>query len=429
MENKRRSLRKRSIFPQEFMIEFLTDPILRAPTWASIFLCASSALMGAILFFQRKLLFSESISHAAYPGAVIGILFLAVLGPEYESFSFLAVLLGALGSSWLGARMLKSLEKKVSSDSSLCFTLAIFFGFGVLLVSLLQEMFPMWISQVQALLYGQAATLTDIHILIYGILALGSILLIGTQFHSLQALLFDRTFAKSIGIKVKLVERLLFWLLLLSVVAGIRSVGVILISAMLIGPSIAARQWSNRLQTVFILSAVIGAISGLLGNIISVQLAIPTGPAIVLVSSAFAVLSLLFAPKRGALFRVGRQVAFRLRCMEENVLKSMWKTNRLHCSSKYVLFRLRRHGWIEKEGSGYCLTEDGKSKAAAVVRLHRLWELYLTEKLGLKAEKVHANAEEMEHILTPEIEERLTKLLANPAKDPHEQPIPERLIL
>lgn len=68
----------------------------------------------------------------------------------------------------------------------------------------------------------------------------------------------------------------------------------------------------------------------------------------------------------------------------------------------------------------------GREKAASIVRLHRLWELYLTDTLGFQAEKVHRTAEEMEHILTPEIEEKLTRLLSNPKQDPHQQPIPEK---
>ena len=61
---------------------------------------------------------------------------------------------------------------------------------------------------------------------------------------------------------------------------------------------------------------------------------------------------------------------------------------------------------------------------ARIVRLHRLWELYLVNYLGMGAQKVHANAEEMEHILTPAMEQELTQLLKDPKVDPHQQPIP-----
>jgi Mn-dependent transcriptional regulator len=85
-------------------------------------------------------------------------------------------------------------------------------------------------------------------------------------------------------------------------------------------------------------------------------------------------------------------------------------------------------GLSEKKNC-YQLTGDGYQKAAAVVRLHRLWEVYLTHYLGKEPECVHRNAEEMEHILTPDLERRLTEILADPQKDPHHQPIPGRQLL
>ena len=82
-------------------------------------------------------------------------------------------------------------------------------------------------------------------------------------------------------------------------------------------------------------------------------------------------------------------------------------------------------GWIKQEKNHfYCLTEDGQHRAAHIVRLHRLWEVYLANYLGMGAERVHRNAEEMEHILTPELEHELTLLLKDPKQDPHQQPIP-----
>jgi manganese/zinc/iron transport system permease protein len=299
----------------------------------------------------------------------------------------------------------------------------------------MQESAPMWISQVNALLYGQAATLTDIHILIYGILALCSVSFVACAFRPLQMLLFDRGFAKSIGIRAKTIERLLFFLILLSIVAGIRSVGVILMSGMLIAPAIAARQFSSNLKSVFFLSALFGALSGLLGNVFSVEIAlryqiyIPTGPMIVLVGSTFAFFGLLFSPSRGVVFRFIRVWLFRLRCLEENVLKGIWKKGKIpkvELKSRLALHRLIHQGWVLNEGGHLRLTPDGNTRAAAIVRLHRLWELYLTEQLGCPAGRVHHSAEEMEHILTPELEARLTQLLDDPERDPHHQPIPER---
>ncbi len=428
-------------------LDYFTDPILRSPTIGCMLMCMAASLTGVILFFQRRLMVSESISHAAYPGGVAGILVLSLFGPAMEEYSFLAALVGALVSSWIGLKAISLLERKVKikSDSALTFALAVFFGIGILLASWLQEVQPMWISQANILLFGQAATLTDLHIAIYGALTVIAISLIIVFFRPIQAILFDRGFSKSIGIKTRMIERFLFWLLLFSIVAGIRSVGVILMSGMLIAPAIAARQFSNRLKTIFCLAAFFGAMSGWLGNVLAVEIAIsyervhlPTGPVIVLVGTAFALLGMLFSPKRGVFFRLIRIGAFRLRCLEENILKRIWMKGNLtrqdlkrsfSSSLRFVLFRLIRQGWVKESNGQLMLTTDGTLKAARVVRLHRLWELYLTQQLGVQAERVHRNAEEMEHILTSEFEARLTKLLLNPKQDPHKQPIPDRGIL
>lgn len=423
---------------------YFTDPILRAPTIGCILMCVAASLMGVILLMQRRLLIGESISHAAYPGAILGVFTLAFFGLDEEPYAFFAVLGGAFFSSWLGLKAISYLERawKVSSDAALCFVLAVFFGMGVLLTSWLQGVYPMWTQQAKILLFGQAATLTDEHVVLYGVLVGASLLFIAFAFRQIQALLFDRGFANSVGLPTRALDKILRLFLLFSIVLGLRSVGVILMSGMLIAPAVAARQCSHRLKVVFILAALFGALSGLLGNVLSVEIALryegvhlPTGPAIVLVGTCFALIALLFSPKRGVLFRVLRMAFFRLRCLEENVLKGLWRRGGMKKEDlkrhypamlPFVLHRLVRSGWIVRRENMLHLTVDGFLKASNIVRLHRLWELYLTEQLGFQAERVHHSAEEMEHILTPELEERLTRLLSNPQKDPHQQPIPQR---
>lgn len=409
------------------ILEFFSDPVLRAPTWGCILMCIASSLMGVLIFLRKKSLLSETLSHATYPGACLGIALLGLFFPQFEEWTFLAVLGGAFISSLLGLKAIQKMEKsRVSPDAALTFVLAVFFGLGILISSAMQASMPTWAKQAHMLLFGQAATMTDVHIWIYGSLALSIVAFVFLTFRPLQATLFDPQFAKSAKIPVEPLEKIVFWLLLLSLIVGIRSVGVVLMSGMVIAPAVAARQFTDRLQTVLLLSALFGALSGLLGNIFSVVYYLPTGPAIVLTGSAIAFLALLFAPKRGLFFRLFRIWAFRIRCTEENFLKSLWKKRSLSPSTwieKIALWRLKKEGWVDTHS---ILTADGFKKAASIVRLHRLWELYLTEELGFQAEKVHRTAEEMEHILTDEMEERLTKLLENPKHDPHQQPIPER---
>lgn len=194
-------------------------------------------------------------------------------------------------------------------------------------------------------------------------------------------------------------------------------------------------------------------LSGYLGNYLSAELSsyfstvypgskfsIPTGPMIVVVAACICVFSLLFAPERGMVIRAFRIARFRYNCTCENVLKAMWRIGpnsdisfedivSYQAASKgyshFVLKRLTHNGWVEKTGTDiYRLTHDGSIWAAKIVRLHRLWEVYLADYLGVGAERVHRSAEEMEHIITPELEQELTLLLHDPKEDPHHQPIP-----
>jgi manganese/zinc/iron transport system permease protein len=439
------------------LFSFFTDPILRAPTIGCMLMCLAASLMGAVVFLRKQSLIGEALSHAAYPGVILGVMasgFLSIQESEELQLSLL-VLTGAFLTSLLGIWAIQALEKRmnVPSDAALCFVLSTFFGVGLTLASEVQFSFTALYKQALTYLYGQAATMTDVHILIYGILASVVLIFIFLLYKELQVITFDRQYAKSLGIRVKFIDTLLFFLVALAVIIGIRSVGVILMSAMLIAPAAAARQFTNRLSILFILSALFGMFSGFLGNYFSVQftetlslsypaarIILPTGPMIVLVAAAICMCALLFAPERGLLVRLWRIKRFRYTCICENVLKAMWRIgpeaaislqqiakyqtiSRLYL--RFLLWRMFCNGWIEREKDRlYRLTADGQLRAAKIVRLHRLWEVYLANYLGVGIERVHRNAEEMEHIITPELERELILLLNDPKKDPHQQPIP-----
>ena len=219
-------------------------------------------------------------------------------------------------------------------------------------------------------------------------------------------------------------------------------------AGMLIAPALAARQLTQSLKFTFFISGLIGAISGFLGNYFSVmipyylqaeKLSLPTGPMILLVASFICLLALLFAPQKGVITRMMRVIKFRRNCQLENILKALWKdksrgvtlkeVSAMQNLSRFIAFlrmrRLHAKGWLDFINKKYFLSARGETKAREIVRLHRLWELYLVH-LGAAKDKVHASAEEMEHVLTPDLEKELTELLKDPLKDPHDQPIPHR---
>lgn len=439
------------------LFSYFVDPVLRGPTIGSMLMCLVAALIGSIGLLRKQSLIGEALSHAAYPGVILGVMIAGILsiGDNHELGIAFLIMSGAFCTALIGLWAIQLLETKlsISSDSALCFILSAFFGIGVTLASHVQFTHTALYKQAQTYLYGQAATMVDSHIYLYGILALIVIVTMILIDKELRAVTFNPDYARSLGINVRAINLVIFILTAFAVVIGIRSVGVVLMSAMLIIPAAAARQYTNRFHVMLILAACFGIASGFFGNYFSVELtnyladqypktrlAVPTGPTIVLVAATICVFSLLFAPQRGMVLRWIRALRFRHQCLRENLLKAIWRIgpeeqvtleqiakqqsiNKIYLH--FLLIGLVYSGWLEKLAPDtYKLSPAGKQRAAQIVRLHRLWEVYLANYLGVGIERVHRNAEEIEHIITPEIERELTALLHDPQVDPHQQIIP-----
>lgn len=429
------------------MITLFTDPILKGPTMCAMLMCFACALVGVMTFIRKESLLGETLSHSTYPGIMVASLFMSMTSTK--SFILWGIF-GALTTSLLSLLLLRYAKQslKMRSDSALCFVLALFFGLGLIFSSYLQNVNSSIYKQARVFLFGQTATIPDSYFMLCLALALTALFLIFFFYKAIQIVNLDPIFSKTVGLNPFWVEMLSYLLLILVIGVGVRTIGLFLISGMLIGPAIAARQWTSRLNRMFIIAAAVGLLSGPLGIYISVKasemtqnsLSFPTGPTILMVNAFIASLSLIFAPKRGWVMRTLRILKFRKRCNEENILKSLWhfkqKGQRVVTDKTVLAFQgiskvhfylltayLNFKGELIKSSGKLSLTEKGTQKARRIVRMHRLWELYLVH-IGVGKEKVHHNAEEMEHIITPEIEKQLLKLMKNPLYDPHNKPIP-----
>lgn len=430
--------------------EVFNDPIFRGPFWGSVFMSIASSLIGCIAIVRKKALFGESVSHSAYPGVIIGLFVSVFCGGGSEASLMLNILIFGSLFALTGFYLIEKLTEKykISSDASQCYILASFFGLGLTLASIIQKSHGQLYKKIQALLYGQAATMGDFHILSYGLFAfvvLGFILLF---FPYLKAYLFDVSFCDGMGLNSFVLKAGLILLFSFSVVLGMKSAGTILMCGILVAPAICALQLAHRFSSMLIIAATVGGLSAAIGVFLSMIIpevtslnSFPTGPAIVLVASCFCFLAFLMSPKKGLVVCCFRKFCFKRRCIKEHILKIMWKRSEisfaredlvdLKIASKimtsFCLYGLYRNGWVQKDVlNSYQLTKDGKKKAAYIIRLHRLWELYLSEHLGFLDHQIHKSAEEMEHIISPEIEKKLTRLLLDPKKDPHDQPIPQK---
>jgi len=402
-------------------------------------LAASSSVVGAFSYLKGQSLVGDAIAHALLPGVVLAF----ILGGIRNS-SFL--ILGALISGLLAHYGIGYIENKtkLKSDTAVSLVLSTFFGFGIMLMSYIQRTGQGQQAGLERFLLGKAAAITMQDIYIFSALALVLIIGVGLFYKGFQLMTFNEDFAHAIGLPMPLIRFTFTVLTVLAITIGIQTVGVVLMAALLITPSAAARVWTNSLPAMLALAASFAGVAAVMGTYISSVLPkMPTGPWVVLVLAFFGFSSLLFAPKRGWFSKQRRAKANQRKTIRENVLKLLFqqeeqrglptllsieeiqgiramRLDRLTSTLKELKNRLL----IIDHGGSYGLTELGRGEGRRVVRLHRLWELYLTERLGMAADHIHPQAETMEHVITPEIEELLVKELGNPEVDPHQSPIP-----
>jgi manganese/zinc/iron transport system permease protein len=336
-------------------------------------------------------------------------------------------------------------RSRIKPDAALALTLSVFFGAGILLLTHIQKTGNAAQAGLDKFLFGQAASLVPTDVALLGGVTVALLAVVAMAFKEFKLLAFDPQFAGTLGWPVGAIDLLLGTLTVLAVTVGLQSVGVVLMAAMLVTPASAARYWTDRLPVMLLLAALFGAGSGALGALISMLAPrMPTGPWTVVAATTIFVFSLLAAPRRGVVARALRRWRTGRRIGEENVLKTLYQLGETdrdwhaprdpaavaarrrapRSSVERVMPRLSAAGWLERVGPAWRLTPAGLDRARRVVRLHRLWEVYLTERLHLAADHVHDDAEEIEHILTPELEAQLEQALAHPRFDPHRQRIP-----
>lgn len=429
----------------EHLLDFLLlrDLNTRTVVLGSIILGIGSAAIGCFAFLRKRSLVGDAVAHSVLPGVAIGFMVAGSKDP-------LALMVGAVVAGWFSMVAMDYVVRnsRIREDAAIGLALSVFFGLGVLLITHIQHSGAADQSGLDRFLFGQAASLVTRDVIVFGVVSLFLLVAIVLAFKELKLVSFDPDFARAIGYPVRALELLMTTLLVLAVVIGVQAVGVVLMAAMLITPAAAARYWTDRLPVMVLLASLTGVVAGYAGAFVSYDNArMPTGPWIVMVASAIFFFSLTFAPERGAVARYLRRRKNRQVTLVENVLKTMHRMGEV--DDKEFAFRkpqeiqefrriplrtllrgLRRlesEGYVQKgSGEEWKLTTEGYARGARITRLHRLWEVYLTKHVQIAADHVHDDAESIEHVLTPELEEQLERLLNRPENDPHQQAIPYR---
>jgi len=248
-------------------------------------------------------LLGDAVAHAALPG--IALAFLITGSRETWALTIGAAILG-----WVGALLVIAIRRttRIKEDTALGLVLSVFFGFGLLLLTFIQKRPNSSQAGLDKFLFGQAATLliSDVWLIVaLGAAAFAVIMIFWKEF---KLLCFDADYGATLGLPMRLLDIALTTTLVIAIVAGLQTVGVILMSAMVVAPAAAARQWTNRLGVMVALAAAFGATAGIGGAIASSTAAgLPTGPMIVVCLSLIAAASLLLAPARGIVWRALRE--------------------------------------------------------------------------------------------------------------------------
>jgi manganese/zinc/iron transport system permease protein len=423
------------------MNSFLTDPNVQTVTLGVMLLGAAAGMTGSFAFVRKRALVGDAIAHSVLPGVCLAFLLSGQKHPLY-------LLIGAAVTGWLSLLFMDFITRhsKIKPDAAIGVVLSLFFGLGILLLTAIQNSGSGNQAGLDKFLFGKAASLSRQDVLIFCILTLLIAGCIGLFFRHFKYVAFDRDFSVALGLPVRSIELLLSILTVLAVAAGIQAVGAVLMAALLITPAAGARFWTHSLRRMVFLSGIFGAIAGIFGAWVSyLAPAMPTGPWIVLLLSAMTLFSAFFAPG-GIIARYWLRRENIKKIRAENIVKSFFLLQesgvsdgspisteilRQSCHLSYReltqgLKDLHRKGLIAPSGNGrqWQLTPTGAQESRRIVRLHRLWELYLSHRLGMAADHVHESAEAIEHLLTPEMEKHLLEDLDYPTRDPHESDIP-----
>lgn len=206
------------------------------------------------------------------------------------------LLCGGALTSILGAVYIHVIPQKtrLKKDAALGIVLSVFFGWGLVVMTRIAQHGISGQSIVNKFLFGSAATLLlhdVIRISIVTVITLATMLLFWKE---LVMFTFDATLCHMLGYKKIYLECILTGLLTLTIVIGLQTVGVVLMSSLLIGPAVAASLWTRNLRTMLILAAACGGISCASGALISSSIHhLPTGPTIVVITNSIALLSII----------------------------------------------------------------------------------------------------------------------------------------
>jgi len=330
-----------------------------------------AGMTGTFLFLRKRTLVCDAIAHATLPGLAIAFIIMVAFGGDGRNLAIL--LAGSALSAWLGLLCVTWIAKytRLTEDAAIGAVLSVFFGIGVVLLTVIQTLPSGRQAGLEGFLLGATAGMLFQDAVIVasgGALAVAATLILRRP---MTLVAFDAVYAQASGYNVSRIDLVTMGLVLAVTVIGLKIVGLILIVALLIIPAVTARFWTERSDRVLWSASLLGAAAGYIGAALSASAPeLPTGPLIVLVSTSIFVFSLFFAPARGVVATLYRHWKFQRRVHLRQGLLALARSEAIH--DRFTLSTLQNAGFIRKDGVA---TEVGRTQAARAAQDEQRWEI------------------------------------------------------
>lgn len=374
----------------------------------------SSGITGTFLFLRKRALVSDAISHATLPGVGLAFLVMVALGGDGRNLA--GLLAGSALSAMAGLWCLNWLTRRtrLAEDAAIGAVLSVFFGFGIVILTVIQTLGVGRQAGLEGFLLGSTAGMLWNDALVIAGGGAATLLLIMLLRRPMTLVAFDPEYAAARGISVSRIDMMMMGLVMAVTVVGLKIVGLILIVALLIIPAVTARFWTERSDLVVLLAGVAGGLSAYLGAAVSASAPnLPTGPIIVLMSFGLFALSPLLAPNRGVLAAVLRHLRFQRRVHLRQGLLALAQDQVIY--EPLTLRLLRRRGLLRADGVA---TEEGRARAAKALRDEHRWALVRSDQTHEAAAALYDGLREIETVLTEDQISEIDRRIGGPREVP-----------
>jgi manganese/zinc/iron transport system permease protein len=379
-------------------------------TLGAMLLGMAAGVGGTFLFLRKRALVSDAISHATLPG--VGIAFMVMVALGGDGRNLIGLLGGAALSAGIGLLCVNALTRRtrLAEDAAIGAVLSVFFGFGIVLLTMIQTMNAGRQAGLEGFLLGSTAGMLRADALVIAVSAALTLLFVLVLRRPLTLASFDPDYATTTGQNVNRTDLAMMAVILAVTVVGLKIVGLILIVALLIIPPVTARFWTERADTVVLLSGGLGAVSAYVGAALSAAVPdLPTGPIVVLVGFALFLLSLLIAPHRGVLSAYLRHRAFQKKVHLRQGLLALAQGQPIY--EPLTLRLLRAESWALRDGVA---TPDGRARAARALLDETRWQLIRSDPSFEAAASHYDGLTPIETVLTQDQISELDRRIPRP---------------